>query len=228
MSDYLQSAHGEGFSSTSIAVQFPNNVAVGSIIVVFCDDQVGTSAMSVTDDGSNTYSPIGSGATGIVGKTLGFWAPVTGGAGTKITVTGTFNGTATCTVAIAELAGRDTTSPVDGFSYSQNTSSGTDAVSSGNFTPTTDLCCIVGFVRDNNGNSTSYASGTGFTDRMNYLYVGAIGADLETKILTPAGITAAIFTMSAGGSVNSVAGIAFKPASSASTVKQLAALGVGG
>lgn len=230
---YVQSANGTGFASSTVTATFTtSNNTTGNILVAFANGGLAPT-ITFTDGAGNTWTSIGTGTSGFSFTCQAGWAQVVSGGGTKITITANFTvASGNQTLIITELSGIDTTTPVDNFAYANTTfGTGTDAFSSGNFTTTNNGCLIYGAITDENGNANAFSAGTGFTRRESYTFDGGGRfAASEDLIQSTAGSIAATFTNTVGGAIGNQVGVGFKPGGGgppASTVKMLAALGVG-
>ena len=177
---------------------FSGTTAAGNLIAVGVI-RTGSTISSIVDSAGNTYIPVGAGElTGgfAIGR-IYYAKNVTGGTNIAVTVTlasGEFGH-----VFAHEVSGADTTSPLD--QESQNAQSGvgtgTDAVTSGTDTTTTNGQYIFGCMADESFGGPTQTKGTGFTDGANSVDDNGFVGSSEYQIQASAGSIAATFTHSA-------------------------------
>jgi hypothetical protein len=114
------------------------------------------------------------------------------------TVTGNLSGTTNANLAVQEIAGINSSNPLDKHAMQKQVGpgTGTDAVTSGNVTTTANGDYIFGVTFDDAGTNPTFTAGTGFTSRVTLPVSG--GLSMEDKIQSTAGSVAATFTSSGG------------------------------
>lgn len=209
---FVQEAKGASDAGgTSIAKAYTSNNTAGNLLLVAVSGGgAGFPVSSVTDTRGNTWSQAGTVTDTGNDQACALWYAPNCAAGAN---TVTVNFAASCAfhrVKIAEYDSIATTSPLDGSSTNFGSAgTATDAISSGNFTPTTNGDLIVGAVEDTDETATITA-GTNFTLRG----TAQNGLNLEDLTQATAGAIAATFTRSNTGRF-AVVGAAFKPAATA-------------
>jgi hypothetical protein len=181
-------------------------VAGENVIVLL--NSFGSAQASSVSDGTNTYARCGTAYTDtVVSNIWEIWmaknvAAVTGG-----TLTATFGAPDFGYAAIAYLryTGLDTTANVQTtLGSTQNPGSATtDAITSGNMTPTSQPAMVLGFTVDMTGNAGTISAGTGFTSRSTLAnWASTLGflCRAEDKRITSTSAVAATFTASSGAS----------------------------
>ena len=230
---FVQSKSNSGDAGgTTIAVTTTSNVTGGNLLVVGINWSTGNieDISSLADGLGNTYNPIAN--NHVRDATAGQWTSVyyakniTGGA---CTITATFAASRSFRrIVVHEVSGLDTTAPLD-QSTGQNQVSpgtGTDAVTSGSVTTTTNGQYIFATSMDDSG-SNNYNAGTGFTGRELSIGASAPMAS-EDQVQGSAGAIAGTFTVSGNGThrhINTVA--TFKAAGVAATAHNLTLMGEG-
>lgn len=179
-------------------------VSAGSIVVVVGASVFGTTntlSWADTGGGGPTWNIIDTLTPGFGIRQIGY--SIRASAGT-FTVDGTY-GSANHVdrgIALIEVTGADTGSPIDQhLAASQGSGTGTDAITTGNPSATTNaVCLILGATVNGNLNQTA-ATGTGFTTggASPYAWDGNSLA-VESKRVTSTGVYPATFTPSASSS----------------------------
>lgn len=176
-------------SGTTIALAYDSNVTAGSLLVAFVYANHGISG--VADSRSQTWSSavnVTDGAT--YSLATYYFHNTTAGANT---VTVTFAGAVTyASLQIAEYSGVATSSPLDKTASNSQTApgTGTDAITSGSVTTTTDGQLILGWTTALTVGAGTVSAGTGFTGRIN-----VFGDTLfEDRVQSSAGSVSATFT----------------------------------
>lgn len=177
-----------GAVTASLATQFASNVTANNRIVV-CVGIWETLPLTVTDSAGNTYTKDvnavdGSGYQGAI-----YSAPITAGAGTRITVTVAGSGSTDTAVMILEVSGLTTisgSSAVDAIASATGTS--TSAASGVTTATTEDTEGAIGSVSDT-GFSNSATAGSGWTLRDRETYGGGSIVAVETRDTGVAGNT---------------------------------------
>src|SRR3990167_11362323 len=142
---FVQSANNKATNVNSLAATFVSNVAAGAVIAVFVKWESYAALSTVTDTLGNSYTlvhnPTGGGGFEIAGAYAN--SPSGGANAVTATITG---GPANMVVVVHEISGAATASPLDGSAaqYQATPGTGTDAVTSGTFTPATNGCYIFG------------------------------------------------------------------------------------
>lgn len=214
---YVQSdTDNEPFSGdATMPVAFTSNVTAGNLIVGGVSWDGNFTVSGVTDSQGNTYTvetPIKDGSNTIG---IGIFHTIAGSSG-ACTVTVTLTGNANRKAAIIhEVSGVAASSYRDQYAgqSQSNPGTGSNAVTSGSVTTTTDGQYIFGFTGDA-GYSTGKAAGTGFTLRETD--AGMDIASSEDQIQTSAGSIAATFTID-GFAVIATAICTFKAAGGGAT-----------
>lgn len=177
------------FSGTSIALPFGSNVTAGSLLV--CHIYANHGISSVADSLAQTFSSAVNVTDGATFSIATFYVPNSAAGADTVTVT--FAGTiAYASLQCAEYSGVATSSPLD-QAVSQNQTdpgTGTDAVTSGNVTTTTDGQLIVGWSTALVVGAGTLTAGTGYTGRTN-VFNDTLHED---RVQTTAGSIAATFT----------------------------------
>lgn len=189
---FVQSKNNIAFGATSVSATFDSSVTAGNLIVaVVSINNTSETINSTTDTQSNSYTPLDNPTddSGNGQRAAAFYAEnVTGG---SVTVTANFSASVVGIIAIHEISGADITSPEDGHAAQAQTNpgTGTDAVTSGDITPSADGAYIFGatFV---SGGSTTPTIGTNFALREQ----NAFRVTTEDLIQGSAGAIAATFT----------------------------------
>lgn len=201
-------------SATSISATFGATVGNGNAVIVYVWFSNGGTT-TISDDKSNSYTLVD---TNSVVSVRSFY--LTNITNAPITVTVTFGTTQTgsntvASIMIDEFSGIATSSPLDGHTINRVTfpGTGTDAVTSGSITTTTNGDLIWGAVIDELSITNAAAAGTGFTlGTQNAAGTNGRGAT-EYLIQGTAGSIAATFTQTASsGGRPSTDVIAFKAA----------------
>lgn len=212
---HVQSVKGDWSSgSTWTATITPTS---GNLLIVglqFIANNAGNDCSAAPSDGTNTYTQIDSVAEvlgGINSRQSTFYAKnITGGALT-ITMTASSSIIYKARIVVHEVAGADTTAPLDGTNHAMSRQSGlgggTDAYTSGAKTPSANGAYIFGF-GGVVGNDDSFTLGTGFTAGPTF------GQDCasEYKEQATAASIAATFTLGGGAGVYETAIAVFIPA----------------
>ena len=217
---YVQSASisTDGTAATTVAVTFPGNVTAGNLIALFVAfNNVANIIDSVTDSLGNTYTLVDTALNFASDSHASYYAKnITGGA---CTVTVTFTASVGYrSLTVHEVSGLDTTAPLDQHAINTQVAPdiGTDAVTSGSVTTTTNGQYIFGACHVNNtGAGLTVDPGTGFTGRES-IDGGADSAPLESEdqIQPTAGSIAATFTLGANNNTTTCI-MTFKAASGA-------------
>lgn len=194
-------------SSTTVAVTLASPVGNGNLICVSVGYASGTlSTPTVTDDKGNTYNAV----DGAVNSATAYcWLTfyLAGIANGPKTITATFSGAQSyATIVVDEFSGGATGVALDGHAINaQNGPSGTDSVTSGSITPTTNGDLIYGSSVNIGGSGST--SGTGFTSGQN------VASSFNTEYETQATVGAVAATLTPTGSSWFVTALmAFKPA----------------
>lgn len=208
-------------SGTTWDTTFGSSVTSGNLITVLAQVHLGgvNTTLSISD-GTNTYTRVdatrvNADANGTWMNAVGYYAKnVTGG---TITITATVSSSANAIAGrllACEWSGADTSSPLDQATVNNqiNPGTGTDAVSSGSITPSTDGQLVIGASVSMNGNEI-WAKNTSYTA------IGSTSNDLslgEYIIQTSAASTAVTYTATFGTlhTFNTMI-MTFKPQSSA-------------
>jgi hypothetical protein len=166
------SAHQSSGSGSSIAVAPLSSVATGNRLIVLVGVWAngGATASSVSDSAGNSYTEILSRVASDSTELSVWTAPITGGGGTKPTVTATASGAADLGIAVLEYSGLSTVADataVDQKAVQAGTTSGAGTVSSG-ATPATTAASelAVGFYVDS-GFGDTLSAGGGWASRVN-------------------------------------------------------------
>lgn len=201
---YVQSnlTQTDGTASTTIVVTLPGAVTVGNWIAVYGAWNSGgvspaSRFSSLVDDLGNTYTTVDSLNDTDSDDHRTFYAKVTNGGTPTITLTLT-NACGYRSLVAHEVSGLDATAPLDQHTIVNQASpgTGTDGVTTGNVTTTTDGQYIFGATHLNNTTTQTIAAGTGFTGRES----NSGGGDTppfrsEDQIQSVAGSVAATFTL---------------------------------
>lgn len=186
---HVQSANGQAFSGTTVQAVFASNVTAGNLIVVCLYANKGLT--SLADTRAHTYSTA---TANTDGSTYAFGAyyvaNISGGANT---VTATLTAAHTfALLSVHEYSGVITTSPLDQatFNFQATPGTGTNAITSGNVTTTTDGQLIFGCAGSTEANTGVVSAGTNYTIRQNPLNDNPS----EDRVQASAGSTAATFT----------------------------------
>jgi hypothetical protein len=137
------------------------------LVMALSWDNTVLSSFTITDDQSNTWAPTGSLFTTTNGQLVGIWNVPGAAAGvTKFTFTANTSSTDYFLRAVfVEVSGVDTSTPVDGHTYSSNANNSTSHSQS--LATTVDGDMILSFdISDQSGNpirTTSFTAGTNFT-----------------------------------------------------------------
>jgi len=191
-------------------------VTAGNCIRVTIIMQGATTTVSSISDGTNTYilvDAISNGSLSSKSLQTAYFDNAKAGA---YTITATLSGSDTAYGLAEEWSGGATSSSLDGHSIATaNFPAQGATISSGNFTPTTNGDDIYGISYSNATGVNGLTAGSGFT-LDNTKNPPSAGGQLESEDQTQAiaAQTAATFVVqiSGGGSGNTIAGIAFKPA----------------
>lgn len=186
---FVQSSSNSVATGTSVSTAYPSNVTAGNLLVGCIFSDVGVTGVSGSI-GGQTWSLVSANTDGATFTFGMYYFPNT--AGGANTITATLSGTTAYThLILGEWNGVDP-APLDQKTnqFQAAPGTGTDAVTSGNVTTTTDGQLIVGC-----GNSMTYAAdqlsaGTGFTIRQSHFGDNP----MEDRIQTSAGSIAATFT----------------------------------
>jgi hypothetical protein len=185
---------------TSHSVTFDSNVTAGNLIAlgIYTNGDSGSfvsvSSVSGSSCQSNTFTSSGTNPQADVvgnGQMFLYYAKNISGGACTITVT-VSAAVVILRLHVQEISGADTAAPLDKTSgqFQNNPGLGTNAISSGSQTTTTNGQYIFGFTCNGNGGST-LSAGTGFTIR------DQDGASAgEWQVQTSAGSIAATFTQS--------------------------------
>jgi hypothetical protein len=193
---FVQSAYGSGFSSGATeTVVFDASVKAGNLIAIYVAWTSASDTLErVTDSLGNTYALVQNATTlGAHGRAAGAYAKNIVGGRCTITVTfapGTF---AARTLIAREIAGVDTTAPLDASAALAqfDPGIGADAVMSGMMTTSAPGSYIFAATADL-GHRSTLEPGSGFTGRESIAApIGARGAD---RVQPAAGPAAATFT----------------------------------
>lgn len=186
---YVQSAGTTG-SGTSMSVAYPSNVSTGSLLITALS--VGSGVSSVTDSLGQSETTLAGEITD--GSTfcirVSYYVNSAAGADT---ITVNFTGSAGFgSVAIHEYSGVATASALDKTTTNNqvNPGTGTDAITTGSVTTTTDGQLIFGFAAQYDSVASTTAGGTGYTERQDPFG----DTPTEDRIQTSAGAIAATFT----------------------------------
>lgn len=177
------------FSGTTIAQAFGSNVTAGSLLTchVYANHGISTVADSLTQTFTSAVN-VTDGAT--FSLATFYFANSAAGADT---VTVTFAGAVTyASLQCAEYSGVATSSPLDQFTSNNQTTPGTgsNAITSGNVTTTTNGQLIVGWTTAFTVGAGTVSAGTGYTGRTN-VFGDTI---FEDQVQASAGVIAATFT----------------------------------
>jgi hypothetical protein len=179
------------FSGTSINLAYGSNVTAGNLLV--CHVYANHGISSVADSLTQTFTAAVNLTDGSTYSVATFYYANTAGGADTVTVT--FAGAITyASLQCSEYSGVQTSSPLDQTTSNNQTDpgTGTDAVTSGNVTTTTDGQLIVGFSTALVVGAGTLSAGTNYTARTN-----VFGDTLcEDRVQTSAGSIAATFTNS--------------------------------
>ena len=220
-------------SSTTIACPFTSNVTAGSTIAVYCTSGGAGTTLTGVSDGTNTYTVVQH-----VDATPDGWTNATAyaanAAGGATTVTCTFqNSTDYRAAIIHEISGTATTTPLDknAGQFQAAPGTGTDAITSGSVTTTTDGQYIFAVTKETNlGGCPGLTAnaGTSYTIRDGSCGNSLVNIAGESRVQTSAGSIAGTFTQGSAGDANWVTMMmTFKEATAASAVHLLPLMGVG-
>lgn len=178
-------------SGSAVTLGAPGGAGHALCVSVFITSGTG-GTVTITDDatgGSNTYSAPSSGASIASGGNASFQFYATNIHGSPSNITGAATSGNVLAIVVAEFSGVATSTPSDGGAAGANAAagSGTDAVTSGSFTPTANGDAIWAIDWDN----TTIAPGTGFTQDQ---YDSGNGIMSEYMIQTTAAPVAGTFT----------------------------------
>lgn len=189
-------------SATTVAVTFDNPVATNGLVVGCVTNRLSDSAtVSVSDDKSNTYT-VGTAVSQNDMTVTPFYLENIDNGPTVITVTFSTS-TAFRSVIVHEASGVATSSALDQATGQAQAApgTGTDAVSSGSVTTTTNGQYIFGATAVTNSfpASQQFTAGTGYTEREETTADSAgVNMASEDQIQTSAGSIAATFTQASG------------------------------
>jgi hypothetical protein len=161
----VQSKHSDfiSASATTIALTFDSDVTAGSCIYVFV---VRAGSVAATCSDGNSYTEFGaqSGNSGGQYQTAFYYDNHAGGA-TTVTVTFGTSEPYRC-MWIVEVADADTSGSIDQWRHDVISSpgTGTDAVATGNITPSQDNSLLLAWFSDSSGFGGTLTAGTGWTD----------------------------------------------------------------
>jgi len=211
---YVQSAmHGAG-GTTSVAVPFNRYVVKNDIVAVFVDFAAGITLNSVTDNEGNVYTLVDNPTTGSSGNLAAMAYAVIGSSG-PLTVTANFSGSTNCAIAIHEITGVQTASPLDQHRMNAQSGpgSGQDAATSGTVNTNTSGDYIFGIIWNDGSNSATYAAGTGYILRQQSdPSLGSATQQTEDAVQTSKGSVAATFEVNPGFASYITGIMAFRPA----------------
>lgn len=217
-------------SSTTAAATFTtqNTAAANLYWLAVCWSNTAVTINGVADTEGNTWTPIGSIVTDVpngFASQLFYAKNVVGGS--KPTVTVTFSAaTSNRDLAIAEVSGADTSSPLDGSAASLSAGSGTDGLVAATYTTTANGNYLAGATFSAAQSGQTLTAGTGYTLRvLDSGHSEMFGTESQIQS-TASASTATTFT-SSGFATSLVMGAAFKAASGvAPAVSRLPLLGV--
>jgi hypothetical protein len=208
--------HQEAFtagSSTPTAV-FTNNVGATNTVVMYIVVLVnGSTVNSVSTDFGATCVLKNANTAYPTNAAKGTFAYCYNATGSAKTITVTLSGSDNTTIFTHEVSGILTTDPYDGSAINNqvNPGTGTDAITSGAIITTGASDYLFGMSRDE-GNTTTYTAGTGYT-----IVYNANSQANEFQIQGSGGSVAATFT-GTGAATNYQTGIlALKPTAGAAT-----------
>lgn len=201
------------------SLSFGSAVSSGNTVIVAAAGNVssgGQPTISITDDKSNTYT-LETSQTNGWDAAQNTWLQV-------FVASGITNGPTTITLStsapaafirmiLEEWSGIASTNFIDGNNIQLQ--SGTNSLSSGNFTPAVSGDLIWGATLEATGDTSANASaGSGFTAGNTTGTGGVVFMSTENKVQTSAGSTSTTFTITAGVQEYITGGIALKAGSS--------------
>lgn len=214
---HVQSASGLfGGSGTTAAATSPGNVTAGNLLGVYVGFSNDTATVtSLTDTLGNTY-PAMTGQAG--GNSKGWYSSVVSAFSGANTVTVVMSAAGGGAIAVHEASGIQATTPLDKVAFvpQVGTGTGTNGVTTGNVTPTTDGQYLFAAAHDDS------FSGVAFTPGTSVAYVGRESANdagfhvrTESFVQTTAAAVAGTFTASVNGDTVNIL-LTFKAATAAS------------
>lgn len=210
-------------ASDTSAVTATISAGEGVVVAVLMHNS-GGDVTGVADAMGNTYTSVGAplAPAGEEVYALYYCKNVIGGTGA---IAATFDSEANYSgIAYFRFTGLSTSGDAQGMSGSTQTASGTDtdALTSGNVTPSDQPAMVFGLTVDGDGGST-IAAGTGFTDRgslANWNSVIGFNTAFEHKRITSLSAVAATFTSNQGAHRMNTVGAVFTEAVAAGAPPQ--------
>ena len=190
---FVQANRARAFGASSVGVTFGSNTTTGNLVACFVWWDTDTDTLnSITDSQSNTYTLLHNPTTlGTARAAMGYAKNITGG--TTPTVTANFSGSpGDLVIGCMEISGANTTAPLDQSAMNTQNfpGTGTDLITSGSVTTTTDGEFIFGGTRAEFG--TTVTAGTNFT--LDASGAGHANIEHRTSNQPSAGSIAATFT----------------------------------